>query len=421
MLTPEPVHIRPMKPEIVVPPVPPDHEDLKRFRAHYLATKPWASICLGAVLIGVFCLQLLVGHGDSTGSVELVQLGGLVPSRVMAGEWWRLIGWSFLHIGGLHIFMNGYALYVIGTPLERVVGSARFMVIYTAAVLLGAIVVMTTSEAQLTAGASGGIFGLLGAEAVLVLSPRSPLPMAMRLQRRNVVLINFAINIFYSFRPNVSFAGHAGGFIAGAVVALLLPTTLDGLIDGAKRPLPRVLGLASTVLLAVGLLASVGPTLPMLLSTEPVVLAPQALPGTNLRAEFPVELGELTVVDANTVTVGNVMMNRAGLALVRIPNEAPMDASEMDAELRALLAQFESEESRATLVPEGMVFVAATMIEVRGRQALRVDFGTPNTELVQTSIFLAMGDAFVRLELIYWARYEAVYSDAAERIAASIE
>lgn len=416
MLKPEPV-----EPQSLPEQAPTAPEDIQRFRAHLIATRPWASLCLGAVLIAVFCLQLYVGDGDSTGSFELAQLGALVPARVMAGEWWRVIGWSFLHIGGLHIFMNTYALYVIGTPLERVVGASRFMVIYTAAVLLGAVVVLLTSDAQLTAGASGGIFGLLGAEAVLVLSPRSPLPVALRVQRRNAVLINLGINVFYSFRPNVSFAGHAGGFIAGALVALLIPTTLDGLIEGARRPLPRVAGTASAALLALGLAVSIGHALPTMLSTGPVPLTPQAVPSMSLRVSLPTELGAPNVVDANTLTVGNVMTERAGMALVRIPNAEPMSPSEMDAELSALLSQLQSEETRAALVPEGTTFQDASRIELAGRGALRARFNAAGSDVVQVSVFRPLDDAFVRIDLVYWARYEAAFSDAAERIAASVE
>jgi rhomboid protease GluP len=376
---------------------------------------------VGAVLFGIFALQVFVGEGDSTGSYELVQLGALVPARVMVGEWWRVVGWSFLHIGFLHIFMNTYALWAIGRDLERIVGAWRFITLYTGAVLLGAVVVMLTSDAQLTAGASGGIFGLLGAEAVLVLSPRSPLPEALRVQRRAAIVMNLAANIFYSFRPGVSAAGHAGGFIAGALIAMLLPTTLEGLVDASKRPLPRVLGVLSVGVLAAGLIASLAHALPVLLSTEPVPLTVRALPSMSLHAALPTELGTPEVLDPETVRMGSLGLDRAVVALTRVPNEVPVDAAAMDAELSALLAQFQSEATRGQLVPEGMVYRDAAFVELDGRQALVAHVESTTGDVTQVMVFRPLEDAFVRVDLAYWNRFQRVYAGAAERIAASVE
>ncbi len=93
----------------------------------------------------------------------------------------------------------------------------------------------------------------------------------------------------------------------------------------------------------------------------------------------------------------------------------------MDAELSALLTQFQSETTRAQLVPEGMVYRDAAFVELEGRQALVAHVESTTGDVTQVMVFRPLEDAFVRVDLAYWNRFQRVYAGAAERIAASVE
>jgi membrane associated rhomboid family serine protease len=126
------------------------------------------------------------------------------------GEWYRLISAGFLHFGILHIAFNMLLLFQLGNLLEPVVGRIRFGLLYFASLLGGAAGVLVLSPHELTGGASGAVFGLLGAAAVaLWLRGVNPLSTGI-----GTLIV---LNLFITFTlPNVSIGGHLGGLIAGA-------------------------------------------------------------------------------------------------------------------------------------------------------------------------------------------------------------
>ena len=90
--------------------------------------KPIATWVLLGIIIAVFVLETL--SGGSTDTEVLVRMGAKVTPLIAAGEYWRLFTSMFLHIGVMHLFFNGYALFVLGTELERLLGWQRFLAIY---------------------------------------------------------------------------------------------------------------------------------------------------------------------------------------------------------------------------------------------------------------------------------------------------
>lgn len=142
---------------------------------------------------------------------------GLYRGAVANGEWWRLITSGFLHAGVLHLAFNMFALYSLGGFLERVVGPVRFALIYVASLLGGSLgIVLLAGPRSLTVGASGAIFGVFGAFAVLQLS-RGMSPWA------NGIGSTILLNLFITFAvPGISIGGHLGGLAAGAGVGALL-------------------------------------------------------------------------------------------------------------------------------------------------------------------------------------------------------
>jgi membrane associated rhomboid family serine protease len=131
-------------------------------------------------------------------------------------EWYRLVTSGFMHFGVLHLGFNMYFLYVLGGMLEPALGRVRFLALYLASLLGGSLGVVLVDSGGITAGASGAVFGLLGAAAV-GLWRRGVNPFTTGI---GAVLI---ANVFITFAfPGISIGGHLGGLAAGAVCGLVM-------------------------------------------------------------------------------------------------------------------------------------------------------------------------------------------------------
>lgn len=144
---------------------------------------------------------------------ELAQFTGSGTIRQFGtaeGEWYRLVTSGFTHFGILHLAFNMLLLYQLGNMLEREIGRVKFALLYFAALLGGSAGVLLLTPHTLTAGASGAVFGLLGAASV-GLYQRGINPLSTSL---GTLLL---LNIFITFTlRNVSVGGHIGGLVAGA-------------------------------------------------------------------------------------------------------------------------------------------------------------------------------------------------------------
>jgi membrane associated rhomboid family serine protease len=152
-------------------------------------------------------------EGALLGSSELPALAG---QGVAHGQWWRLITGGFLHENLLHIGFNMWVLYYLGTILEPALGRLRFALIYAVSLLTGSLGALLVSPHSLTVGASGAVFGLMGAAAVEVRARQIPL---MQSGVGGLILLNLIISFSL---PGISWGGHIGGLIGGAVAALVL-------------------------------------------------------------------------------------------------------------------------------------------------------------------------------------------------------
>jgi membrane associated rhomboid family serine protease len=139
----------------------------------------------------------------------------LVPMFVAGGEWWRLVTSGFLHLSVTHILLNMLALYFIGLGLERVLGLWRYLALYFLSLLGGSAAIMLFADvATGSAGASGAIFGLMG--ALLVTLKR------LHLDLRQVGFI-IVLNLIATFAiPGISWQAHVGGLIVGAAVGAVM-------------------------------------------------------------------------------------------------------------------------------------------------------------------------------------------------------
>ena len=190
--------------------------DARRYHESLEGRRPLFTYGLLGVLVLLFLLDVVVRLPNGVGLLSSV--GALRPSGNAAFAWPQLLGYSFLHGGLLHIAMNGYALYLLGSFLERLVGTARLVVIYTVSCLVGGVAVWALQGQGITVGASGGIWGLMTAMAVLFFRPQGIVPEVMVAPMRRRFGQILVLNLMLSFLPGISLWGHLGGGLGGAAL-----------------------------------------------------------------------------------------------------------------------------------------------------------------------------------------------------------
>lgn len=206
-----------------------------------LVRRPTVTYALIAITLAVFGVQLLVGIN------ELAVDFGMWPVGIaVEGQWYRLITSAFLHGSFLHIAFNMYVLFVLGPVLERVLGHARFLVLYVVAALGGSVASYVFSDIRtVSVGASGAIFGLMGA---LIVAGRR-----LRYDITQVVIL-LAVNVVIGFlAPQVDWRAHFGGLVVGAVVAAILVWTPTAV--RAYRTAWQVVGVVAVVLVLAAITA----------------------------------------------------------------------------------------------------------------------------------------------------------------------
>jgi rhomboid protease GluP len=150
----------------------------------------------------------------------LHRMGAITPTLFQDGELWRLVTATFVHIGLLHLLLNLWALFQLGSVFEAMFGSMRFLITYfTAGIIASAASAFFTQGTS--AGASGAIFGILG--ALIISIRRSPLWRHQAWARGLIQqLIGWAaLNIIIGFTPGIDNAAHIGGFIAGLILGFI--------------------------------------------------------------------------------------------------------------------------------------------------------------------------------------------------------
>ncbi len=198
-------------------------------------SRPRLTYALLAIIGVVFVIEILAGGSENPR--VLVELGANYGPLVSAGEYWRIFTANFLHIGLLHIAFNGYALYWLGRETEALYGPARFIVIYLLSCLAGAIASFAFTYAGVSAGASTGIFGLIGTMIAFYARNQKMLGAFGRSRLNNLLFIG-AINLMFGLtNPSIDLWGHAGGFSGGLMLGWLLCPyyQIDPLPNGSRR------------------------------------------------------------------------------------------------------------------------------------------------------------------------------------------
>ena len=181
-----------------------------------LIGKPIVTFAL--LIINLILFALLERNGGSSQILTLIEFGAKYNPLIEEGQWWRFFTAMFLHIGILHLLMNSFALYFLGNAVERIYGSGRFVVIYFTAGLLGSIVSFSFSE-QVSAGASGAIYGLFGALLYLGVRHRE---FFFRTLGWNLIIV-LAVNLAFGFlMPMVDNHAHIGGLVGGYLASMVV-------------------------------------------------------------------------------------------------------------------------------------------------------------------------------------------------------
>jgi len=181
------------------------------------------TLILIGVNVAVYFAELAIG-GTIDGLGNWIYTHGVLianaqyangsPAGVANGEWWRLFTAPFLHYGPLHLGLNMFSLYFAGSILEQVIGRWRFLLLYLVSGLAGSAGALYWSPNSATVGASGAIFGVLG--ALFVLERRGNI--ATGGQVLGLIVLNLIITFAYS--SSISVGGHLGGLVAGILLMI---------------------------------------------------------------------------------------------------------------------------------------------------------------------------------------------------------
>ena len=214
-----------------------------------LLSRPYATWLLLAANV---CWWLVAESiGSTRDPLSLLDFGANYGPLVADGEYWRLLSSVFLHIGIMHLALNSLGLLIYGMLLEGTFGRTRFVFIYLGSGLAGSTVSFVANPLAISAGASGAIFGLLGALAACFLNGRGPLGRGSRRDAAGIGVL-LAINLAYGFiAPGIDNWAHIGGLVMGFALGGVLSDGSERQGAFAGLAGPRRGGAARRALLAV--------------------------------------------------------------------------------------------------------------------------------------------------------------------------
>lgn len=182
---------------------------------------PYVTYTIIGVTIAFYLMQigsvLIFGYPTSYGNIDWLELfGARINDFIRAGQIWRLFTPALLHGSIPHIFFNMYALYSLGTGLERYFGRNRFLLLYVLGAFAGNVTSFLFTNGY-SVGASTAIFGLIGAEAVFLIQNRKMFAGQFNRAIGNVIFV-ILINLFLvGSIPGIDNWGHIGGLIGGVM------------------------------------------------------------------------------------------------------------------------------------------------------------------------------------------------------------
>ena len=198
----------------------------------------------------VFILMFLTSGFNYTSAATLYQFGAVYPPAIktMPEQIWRLFSATFVHIGLAHFFINMLSLYFLGRQMEQIFGSKQFFFIYLLSGMMGNLFVLVFSPNAITAGASTALYGMFASIVILRYATRNPYLQQLGQSYLSLLVINLVGSILI---PGISLAGHVGGAVGGALLAIVFP------VQGERKiysPVQRGLATLGFIALSVLLL-----------------------------------------------------------------------------------------------------------------------------------------------------------------------
>ncbi len=323
---------------------------VREFQTAVMQRKPTVSWALAATCVAIFALQMFWGDGQPV--LAAAGMGALIPNRVLAGDWWRLFAVMLLHANFIHLLMNMMAMLSFGPFLERLMGSGRYLLLFVLSGLGGSILSLTRGGEGIGVGASGGIWGLMLAGAVVVTWPRGLLPTSLATQMKQRAWVPVGINLMYSLQPGIDIRAHIGGGIAGGLLVLLLTR---GAVPNEPLKPSRLFNVAA---LGVGLLLS-GSMGIALMEGRPWsihgawTLAPVKLEGTGLTLSVPEGMKLKHEAGSDVWRLGEI--NSTGAEFIIQIHEPEAEEVDLSNALESLVAAKEE-------VPVGLHFTSRPQI-----------------------------------------------------------
>lgn len=230
--------------------------------AHHTNTT-WALYLLVALNVGAWVLNVAGGMSAMRPATDDLFRWGAISAWAVRrdGEWWRLLAGTFLHGGLVHLAMNMLGLWGAGKLLNRMVGNAQFLLVYLLSALAGASASLHfAAQAAVSVGASGAVFGVVGALVVAVRRRREHLPKALARQ----IMTSEAVFLVYALangfaREGIDNAAHVGGLLAGGAMGLVLLGVTDAAGAGMRRLRATAVAVAGAAVVVAVVLATPAP------------------------------------------------------------------------------------------------------------------------------------------------------------------
>jgi rhomboid protease GluP len=230
---------------------------------------PKVTYTLIGITAFIYALQLLSvalwGYASSSSAIDWLEAyGARFNEAIQAGQIWRFITPAFLHASPPHIFFNMYALFSIGSFLEKQYGHWRFLLLYLLGAFAGNVFsFLLTGANGFSVGASTAVFGLISAELIFFYQNRELFGSFAKRAMGNAIFF-IALNLFISLTPGIDLWGHVGGMLGGAIFAWFssprwtVVNSFEGLKLEDERGFRETITAASIVVIIFGLLAGWG-------------------------------------------------------------------------------------------------------------------------------------------------------------------
>lgn len=171
------------------------------------------------LVIMIIYFIIITLNGGTNDIETLVRFGAFFPPFIFKyNEYYRFVTSIFIHIGIMHLFFNGYALYIFGTQIEGLIGKIKYLIFFLLTGLAGNLATYYFNPISVSAGASGSLFGLFGAFVYLIHRHKEMITPEGRKSIISLLGVNLAITVLV---PSVSITAHLGGLIAGYVLSYI--------------------------------------------------------------------------------------------------------------------------------------------------------------------------------------------------------